>query len=75
MGSDTELMTQLMTKHQTVMRILSSRQASLQVVRGFWTQGDARGALAAMLQSAGVQSPATSLWCPDTQSGCSFFER
>ena len=53
MESDTELMTQLMAKHQTVMSILSSRQATLQVVRGFWAQGDARGALAAILQSAG----------------------
>lgn len=59
MGSDTELMTQLMTKHQTVMSILSSRQATLQVVRGFWAQGDARGALAAMLQSAGVRPHGT----------------
>ena len=54
MGSDTQLMTQLMAKHQTVMSILSSRQATLQVVGGFWAQGDARGALAAMLQSAGA---------------------
>lgn len=59
MGSDTELMTQLMAKHQTVMSILSSRQATLQVVRGFWAQGDARGALAAMLQSAGVRPHGT----------------
>lgn len=59
-GSDTELMTQLLAKHQTVMSILSSRQASLKIVRGFWAQGDVRGALAAMLQSAGV-CPATAL--------------
>ncbi|KAL3143621.1 hypothetical protein ABBQ38_002418 [Trebouxia sp. C0009 RCD-2024] len=55
-GSDTELMTQLLTKHQTVMSILSSRQATLQIVRGFWAQGDARGALTATLQSAGAIS-------------------
>lgn len=68
MGTDTELMSQLMTKHQTVMSILSSRQASLQVVRGFWAQGDARGALSAVLQSAGMHpmagcSLATQLHC------------
>jgi len=56
--SDAEVMTELMAKHQTVMSILSSRQATLQVVRRFWARGDIRGALAALLQSAG----ASSLW-------------
>lgn len=52
--SDTEVMAQLMASHHTVMSIMSSRQASLQVVRGFWARGDVRGALAAILQSAGI---------------------
>ena len=47
-------MGQLLANHDTVVSILSSRQASLQVVKGFWVQGDVRGALSAMLQAAGV---------------------
>ena len=77
MGTDTELMSQLMTKHQTVMSILSSRQATLQVVRGFWAQGDARGALSAMLQSAGMHPMGWLHFENQTPllAACSFFER
>ena len=52
---DTEVMAQLTANHQTVMSILSSRQATLQVVKGFWVRGDARGALSAILQAAGMR--------------------
>lgn len=76
MGTDTELMSQLMTKHQTVMSILSSRQATLQVVRGFWAQGDARGALSAMLQSAGMHPGTWTTQLPiPLLAICSFCER
>ena len=54
--SDTEVMAQLTANHQTVMSILSSRQATLQVVKGFWVHGDAGGALSAILQAAGMHS-------------------
>ncbi|KAL0021600.1 hypothetical protein WJX79_002836 [Trebouxia sp. C0005] len=50
--SDTEVIAQLMAKNQTVMSILGSRQASLQLVSSFWARGDVRGALAALLQSS-----------------------
>ena len=52
--SDIEVMAQLMAKTQTVRSILSSRQATLQVVSSFWAKGDIRGALTALLQSSGV---------------------
>ena len=51
---DTEVMAELMAKHQTMMSILSSRQGTLQIVGSFWARGDVRGALAALLQSSGV---------------------
>lgn len=57
--SDIEVMAQLMAKNQTVLSILSSRQATLQVVSGFWARGDTRGALTALLQSSGVISAHT----------------
>lgn len=57
--SDIEVMAQLMAKKQTVLSILSSRQATLQVVSGFWARGDTRGALTALLQSSGVISACT----------------
>lgn len=56
--SDTEVIAQLMAKNQTVMSILGSRQASLQLVSSFWARGDVRGALAALLQSSGYTSVA-----------------
>ncbi|DBA81283.1 TPA: hypothetical protein ACH3X2_006901 [Trebouxia sp. C0005] len=52
--SDTEVIAQLMAKNQTVMSILGSRQASLQLVSSFWARGDVRGALAALLQSSAI---------------------
>ena len=54
--SDTEVIAQLMAKNQTVVSILSSWQATLQLVRSFWARGDVRGALAALLQSSGNTS-------------------
>ena len=51
--SDAEVMAELMAKHQTIMGVLSSRQATLQVVRGFWMRGNVKGALTALLQSSG----------------------
>ena len=51
---DTELLAEVTAKHNSMMSILGSRQASLQIVRSFWQRGDFRGALNAVLQSAGT---------------------
>jgi len=60
--SDTEVLAQLMAKKQTVVSILSSRQATLQLVKSFWVRGDVRGALAALLQSSGDTSVYVACW-------------
>ncbi len=60
--SDTEVIAQLMAKNQTVVSILSSRQATLQLVKSFWARGDVRGALAALLQSSGDASVCVACW-------------
>ena len=60
--SDAEVIAQLMAKNQTVVSILSSRQATLQLVRSFWARGDVRGALAALLQSSGATSVYVACW-------------
>ena len=54
--SEDVVMAELMAKHQTVMSVLSSRQATMQVVKGFWLRGDVRGALTALLQSSGTST-------------------
>ena len=56
--SEMQLMAQVLSKHRSMMSILGSRQASLQIVASFWQGGDVRGALNAVLQSAGDALPA-----------------
>ena len=55
--SEMQLMTEVLSKHSSIMSMLGSRQASLQIVASFWQRGDVRGALNAVLQSAGDALP------------------
>lgn len=45
----------LMDKHATVKSILASRLGHLEVVRGFWQRGDARGAVQAARVRVGMR--------------------
>ncbi|CAG9464315.1 unnamed protein product [Pedinophyceae sp. YPF-701] len=46
--SEREVASEMLESHATVELILSSRLASLQVVRGFWARGDVKGAVSAL---------------------------
>lgn len=55
-AAETDFLAEVLSKHGGVLSILSSRQASLQIVGSFWQRGDVRGALNAIVQSAGALS-------------------
>lgn len=50
---DLDFLAEVLSKHSSMVSILGSRHASLQIVRSFWQRGDVRGGLNAVLQSAG----------------------
>eukprot|EP00803_Ostreobium_quekettii_P002702 evm.model.scf_775.5 EVM.evm.TU.scf_775.5 scf_775:43867-49059(+) len=57
---DTEFLSEMMAKRQTMQQILATRQSNLQLLRSFWTRGDVRGALRAA-QRCGDTSVVTDL--------------